>query len=86
MQPDQPRQAVLRLPTGSAVRSGWAGIGSAGTMAARASRRTNSSTTRPDRAVRTRHNWRRTVRQGLGALGDISRGLAETSRTATRSV
>ena len=45
-----------RRPTGSARRSGWAGMGRAGTMAARASRRTNSSTTRPDRAVRTRHN------------------------------
>ena len=45
-----------RRPTGSAFRSGLAGMGRAGTRAARASRRMNSSTTAPDRAVRTRHS------------------------------
>ena len=57
--------------------SGRSGMGRAGTITARASRRTNSSTTRPTGPCGPGTTWRRTVRQVLRALGEIGRGLAQ---------
>ena len=71
-----------RLPTGSALRSGLAGIGRAGTRTARASRRMNSSTTAPDRADRTRHSIAPNPCARLSACSAKSAGdWPETSRT-----
>ena len=76
-----------RLPTGSAFRSGVAGIGRAGTRAARASRRMNSSTTAPDLAVRTRHSSALNPCARLSAWSAKSAAdCPETSRTYTRSI
>ena len=62
-------------------------MGRAGTIAARASRRTNSSTTRPDRAVRTRHNMAPNPCARFSAhLARSAGDWPDTSRTATRSV
>ena len=56
-------------------------------MAARASRRTNSSTTRPDRADRTRHNRAPNPCARFSAhLAKSAADWPETSRTCTRSV
>jgi hypothetical protein len=46
-----------RRPTGSARRSAATGVGKAGMIAARASRRTSSRVIQPGLAVRTRHKW-----------------------------
>ena len=76
-----------RLPTGRALRSGRSGTGMAGTMRARASRRTNSSTTAPDRAVRTRHSIAPNPCARFSArFATSAADWPETRRTWTRSV
>ena len=87
MQPDQPRQAVFPAPDRQGLKVRAVGDGSwAGMMAARASRRTNSSTTAPDWADRTRHSsapnpWARLSARSAKSAGD----WPETSRTWIRS-
>jgi hypothetical protein len=76
-----------RLPTGSARRSTYAGRARAGMMAARASRRTNSSTRAPGEALRIRHSmapnpWARLSARAAKSAAD----WPDTSRTRTRSV
>jgi hypothetical protein len=61
-------------------------MATAGMMTARASRRTNSSTTAPDLAERTRHSIARNPCARLSArLAKSATHWPETSRTATRS-
>ena len=61
-------------------------MGKAGITVARASRRTNSSTTAPDLAVRTRHSRAPNPWARLSARAAKSAThWPETSRTATRS-
>ena len=86
VQPDQPGQAVLPAADRQGLEVGAVGMGWAGMTAARASRRTNSSTTAPDLAVRTRHSSARYPWARLSAL--LAKSAAdwpETSRTGTRS-
>ena len=62
-------------------------MGRAGTRAARASRRMNSSTTAPDLAVRTRHSSAPNPCARFSAhLAKSAADWPETSRTYTRSV